>query len=228
MSVMLSLFSLKKHNNRSLSHITPSVSIAQIQASAFGAPTSQRTFIKSYISMLINAEWKENKKYDYLMLLWEGKKKPKPNAVNPRGCNKSLEKDLRTQCTFQKETENRQLWALMTDVPWYSDNGGLGQSFQEELHGQDHLLDLLLTTDVVREFREITGQACLMHLDSTPQAQIKSVCGSGNVPQHYKPNETNLLLFTFYLGPLSTGFLHIFHFNIFPDSNLRISVDFFF
>lgn len=115
----------------------------------------------------------------------------------------------------------------MTNVPWYSDNGGLGQSFQEELHGRDHLLDLLLTADVVRELREITGQACLMHLGSTPQVQIISVCGAGNMPQHYKPNETNLLSFMFYLGTLNTGILHIFHFKMFPDSNLRTSVDYF-
>lgn len=56
---------IKKHANRSLrrkSHIAPSVSTAQIQASAFGATTSLQTIIMSYITMLINADQKESKK----------------------------------------------------------------------------------------------------------------------------------------------------------------------
>ncbi len=93
----------------------------------------------------------------------------------------------------------------MTDVPGYSDYGGFGHGFQEELHGRDHLLDLLLSADVVRELGVITGQACLMHLDSTPQAQIYQCVERTDVPQHYKPRKENLLSYMFCLEALNSS-----------------------
>ncbi len=73
---------IKKHANRSLrrkSHITPSVSTAQIQASAFGATTSLHVINYNANS----CRPKESKKYDASQ--W-GKT---PNAFNLRECNNS-------------------------------------------------------------------------------------------------------------------------------------------